>query len=440
MKTSNYNTPKANWLTKLLWKAAGADKYILEKSTYTDHVKYACLGGIVVATGFMAAMAGGYAFYIVFEPRTEAISSVTNMAQNVITATQDSLSNVVAQQPLVDTSSEDNIHTPTSIMSIIFGIIWGLIIFNIDRFIVASTGKGDGTEAITWDEIKGAVPRILMGMIIAITISKPVEIRMFKTEIDVELHKEQAREYTENIKLAEINNRPLIDEIKGKIAECKGEISEKKEELTIKERDYTQEMDGYGGTGRKGIGPIAQKKKEIRDRVLLEFQELKKEKEAEIFVLAEELKVAELKLAREKSKAQVVANSLNGLLRRLQIAHDLAGWKITLFITLLFMAIELTPIFFKMMLIKSPYDFMSDNIKSLMKAEQGIEIKYDFYEDKSGVQKDLVVNHQADLLLKEKIKLLQAQNEMNELVVENWKNEEIKNIKKDPGAFVDKKV
>ena len=34
----------------------------------------------------------------------------------------------------------------------------------------------------------------------------------------------------------------------------------------------------------------------------------------------------------------------------------------------LFMAIELTPIFFKMMLIKSPYDFMNDNVKALIKA------------------------------------------------------------------------
>ena len=31
-----------------LWNAAGADSYILERSTYTDHVKYACLGGIVL--------------------------------------------------------------------------------------------------------------------------------------------------------------------------------------------------------------------------------------------------------------------------------------------------------------------------------------------------------------------------------------------------------
>ena len=63
---------------KIFWDAAGADHYILEKSTYSDHIKYACLGGIVVATGFMAAMAGGYAFYIVFGQEVVSLSGVEN--------------------------------------------------------------------------------------------------------------------------------------------------------------------------------------------------------------------------------------------------------------------------------------------------------------------------------------------------------------------------
>ena len=33
---------------RFLWNAAGADSYILERSTYTDHVKY-MFGGIVLA-------------------------------------------------------------------------------------------------------------------------------------------------------------------------------------------------------------------------------------------------------------------------------------------------------------------------------------------------------------------------------------------------------
>mgnify|MGYP001456523488 FL=1 len=66
MKRDFYTTPKSNLLMRFLWSCAGADPYVLERSTYTDHVKYACLGGIVLATGFMAAMAGGYAFFIIF--------------------------------------------------------------------------------------------------------------------------------------------------------------------------------------------------------------------------------------------------------------------------------------------------------------------------------------------------------------------------------------
>ena len=63
MKREFYESPKPGKIMQWLWKAAGSDGYILKKSTYSDQVKYACLGGIVVATGFMAAMAGGYAIY-----------------------------------------------------------------------------------------------------------------------------------------------------------------------------------------------------------------------------------------------------------------------------------------------------------------------------------------------------------------------------------------
>ena len=102
------------------------------------------------------------------------------------------------------------------------------------------------------------------------------------------------------------------------------------------------------------------------------------------------------------------------------------------------MSIELTPIFFKMMLIKSPYDFMNDNIKALVRAEKGIEVKYDFYKDKKGIHRDLIINHQSQKILKEKIKLLQAQTELNEVVVESWKNKEIQNIKKNPEDYINK--
>jgi hypothetical protein len=79
--------------------------------------------------------------------------------------------------------------------------------------------------------------------------------------------------------------------------------------------------------------------------------------------------------------AELEVAALDGLLIRLKLAHEKAGWVISLFITLLFVVIELTPIFFKMMLTKGPYDYMDDNIKDLARAESGIEVEYNFYKD-----------------------------------------------------------
>lgn len=84
-ETPYYQSPKPGIIMRLLWKAAGADAYLLSRATYSDQVKYACLGGIVVATGFMAALAGGYAFYTIFEPKTDAVVNKINMvSENVM--------------------------------------------------------------------------------------------------------------------------------------------------------------------------------------------------------------------------------------------------------------------------------------------------------------------------------------------------------------------
>ena len=82
--------------------------------------------------------------------------------------------------------------------SLIFGIVWGLIIFNLDRFIVSSTGKGDGTDKITWREVGQALPRIVIALILGFAISAPLEIKILESEINSELSKYQ-KEYTQKL-------------------------------------------------------------------------------------------------------------------------------------------------------------------------------------------------------------------------------------------------
>ncbi len=408
-----YELPKPGWLMRFFWRCAGADKYLLDRATYTDQVKYMCLGGIVMATGVLAGIAGGYAFYTIFAPKSADVLNKT--------------------KTLVENSEYVGTDTATVIVAAVFGVLWGLMIFNIDRFIVTSTGKGDGTEEITWAEFKGALPRIIMGMIIAITISKPVEIRMFKTEIDLAIKKEQDKEKASGINDAnEIYERKVL-ETKQKLGKIQAEIDKKQDAITDLQLEISREITGKNENG-KGFGPRAT---ELERQVKIQEEQVNKLKETDEFkqVVAEKSKFEKEKLA-AISEAETKAATLDGLLIRIQKAHEIAGLTITIFITLLFMAIELTPIFFKLMLTKTPYDYLSENRDELIKAEHGIETRYDFYKDKSGQERHLTINHQAEKVLFEKAKIIEVQRELSGYAIEKYKDQEKEKIDKNPADYV----
>ena len=356
-----YITPKSNAVMRFLWKAAGGDKYLLEQATYSDQVKYMCLGGIVFATGAMAGLAGGYAFYTIFSPRGSALDTVkekfaTLNQEAIQQMTKDAIASFHTQEILVP------------ILSIVFGIIWGLIIFNIDRFIVTSTGKGDGTEKITWEEFKGAIPRILMGAIIAITISKPVEIRMFKTEIDSKLYEKQLELQKEFEKKTTANFEERLKVVEGDLGKVGLERNDLNERIKNAEKEYIDQLNGRVPGSIPGDGKLAGALKRKLDDLTQQLDRFDQ-------INGDKIKEADKKrkeILNEKdialSKNVEVANGLDGLLERIKISDEVAGFWISLFITLLFMAIELTPVFFKLMLTKTPYDYLAENRDELIKA------------------------------------------------------------------------
>ncbi len=396
MNPENYQTPDPGKIIQLFWKAAGADQFILKRSTYSDHIKYACLGGIVVATGVMAAIAGGYAFYTIFSPKGEMSDLIT--------------------------------HWPTAILSVIFGTLWGLMIFNIDRFIVTSTGKGDGTEAITKQELIGALPRIIMGMILALTISKPVEIRMFQSEIEAELYskkQEQLNIYRQKI---ESNFIPSINAIQKDIDDY-----QKKIDLTyLSYQDKYNQWDECTKT-RSGNCPHHKAESELAFRV---WEDTKRNIAPIIQSKLKEKEKWQSLMDKGLGNAEEQSKGLDGLLERIKISHEIAGFWISTFITLLFMAIELTPIFFKLMLIKSPYDYMEENIKELIKAENAIQVQYNYYQDKQGIERHLVTYHNARKIIDEKIKLIETQQKLSDEVINNWEQQQQAKIKDDVNSFI----
>lgn len=405
MKREYYELPESSKIMRFLWQCAGGDRYLLERATYSDQIKYMCLGGIVFATGAMAGLAGGYAFYTIFSPKSSDVINKTKLINESI--------NYVP----IDTTSV--------ILSIIFGIIWGLIIFNIDRFIVTSTGKGDGTEKITIDEIKGAIPRIIMGMIIAITISKPVEIRMFQTEINLEVQKEQDKEKNLLIANANSNFDSKVKVVKSKLGKIQTEIENEKKNASNLRVEISKEITGANGNGA-AYGPRAEELE--RQATIIETKIKNLENTPEYKNSLAEIRQYEIEKQHDISDAQKKGAALDGLLIRIKKAHEIAGWTITIFITLLFMAIELTPIFFKLMLTKTTYDYLTENRDELIKADYGIEVKYDYYKDKSGVEKHLVINHEAEKLIYEKMMVSNIQKELIDYAIQKYKEREKQKI------------
>src|SRR5690606_32028134 len=103
-----------------------------------------------------------------------------------------------------------------------------------------------------------------------------------------------------------------------------------------------------------GDGPLSKALEKIKINLVENLNEFDATNRERITELTRSKRKLLQEMDGELAKNQQVAAGLDGLLERIKLAHEIAGVWISLFITLLFMAIELTPIFFKLMLIKSP--------------------------------------------------------------------------------------
>ena len=300
--------PTPGLFTRFLWFCAGADSSLLRRCPMSDWVKYQGIGGIVLATTLLAFVSASYAFYTVFSPKT-------------------------------DTALAVGMDATTYVISAVAGAIWALVIFNIDRFIVSSTGKGDGTEKISWDEMQQAAPRLFMAIIIGVCISAPLEIRILKPEIDAQLELEQ-NEY-----LAELNqySEGLIqkrkDELIGKMDKSQGTLDERRTyfearrlEIAKQRRLLELEAEGKSSKGVAGRGPAWRDKKETLDKMEEELQHDRESHEekaaifnADIDGWEGELSALAADLASAKQSNQRQARHLDGLMKRIHISHEIGG-------------------------------------------------------------------------------------------------------------------
>jgi hypothetical protein len=411
MSTDNYSAElnnKPHWITRFLWWCAGADEYFLKKSPKQDRVKYAGIGAIVFFTGLLAAISGGVAFDTMFGPKVLAgeVSSKLSWIEN-------------------------NFWLPT----LIFGSIWGTLIFNLDRFIVSSTGKGDGTDSITPKEWGQAAPRIIIALVLGFSISKPLEILMLKSEIDVQLGIEQQQKLEEYDKLTYSKYKEQIILIDKDVDKIENERNVLVERQKLAEKEYTDQMQGR--SGKEGYGPRAKQLEELSkgwESKIIEFDK-KNSYQLNSLKMKRDEKIKEQDYELNHINKENV-KKLDGLLARLEISHKI-GFVLGIFITLILLCIEMGPIIFKMMMTKGVYDYMVENNNHRMNVENGIFKEDVIYEAKNGVihmEKYRYLEVESTKLEKERKKV--EQDKINQEVISQWGKLKMDAVKNDPSKFI----
>ena len=296
---------------------SGSDTDILEQCSKGEQNKYAGIGATVFFTAVMAFIAGSYALYTVF----------------------------------------DNLYS-----AIFFGLIWGLLIFNLDRYIISTIKK---TANIT-DELIQAAPRIVLAVIIAVVISKPLELKIFEKEINQVLL-EQKNELTlaNKTQLAE-QFTPSIDGLNSDILTLQQQIDTKEAEVNQLYDTYISEAEGTAGTKLLGKGPVYKEKREKHDALLAELQHLKTYNKEKITSIESEIITLKGDYDTQVAITQPIINNFDGLMARVNALGKLP-WLPSFFIFLLFLAIETSPILAKLLSPKGSYDLKLEDQETAIK-------------------------------------------------------------------------
>jgi len=304
-------------LKKFFIICSGSDTDILDNCSIGEQNKFAGIGATVFFTAVMAFIACSYALFTVFDNLFAAIG---------------------------------------------FGLIWALLIFNLDRFIVSTIKKRNNII----DEILQASPRLLLAVIIAIVISKPLELKIFEKEIN-QLLLEQKNDLTlaNKTQIAQ-QFTPNVKALESDIKALQSQIDTKETEVNALYETYISEAEGTAGTNLLGKGPVYKEKREKHDAALAELQQLKTDNKTKIASIENQIAQLKKDYNTQVIMSQPIIDRFDGLMARVNALSQLP-WLPSFFILLLFLAIETSPIFAKLLAPKGEYDYKLEDAETAVK-------------------------------------------------------------------------
>jgi hypothetical protein len=308
---SNRAIPAMKQLQNFFLFCSGVERSFLERCP-SDTNKYVGIGATIFFTGVLAFFSASYALYTVFG---------------------------------------------SYFMAIGFGLVWGAMIFNLDRYIVLSM-KSNGNW---WRDLLVAAPRLLLAVLLALVISKPLELKIFDKEIQAELVTMEQEVYKQQEDRLKARYQQQIKVEAARIEQLKSEIAEKTAKRDALVKEAVQEADGTGGSGKKNLGPIYRAKKDEADKAQAELEQTLALNQPQIVEKTKAVQALETTVQTEIT--QLKRTRYDGLAARMEALSRLSGKSLailyaSLFITFLFMAIETAPIMVKLISYRSPYDYL----------------------------------------------------------------------------------
>ena len=430
-----------------LW-ASGADLEILKQAP-TDANKYFGIGGTIIFTSLMAAFAGGYAFFTAF--KVEIFNT----------------EGVVIGYTLL-----------SECLALFFGLFWGSLIFNLDRYIVSTFGVGDGKKTISRQELMEAAPRLIMAMLLGFVIATPLELKLFEKEINAEISTQIAIVNNTLIKSGE--NDPILTRLKSERIDLQTNIKNRNKIIEDKRsfweasnKDKNDEWNLGKFSGKRGKGGYYDDLKKIADDAELAYSTTKNsstslnEKDYKVIDdIDVKIKKRESATQSDIQNQKTIQAQNNGLIARLKALDNLmyeevpfyeivegekqlvkvtkektVVWYAKWLITLLFIFIEIAPIMFKMMTERGTYDDILDRIKHEAKVKQlllqsninqEINTAVKVHADKNSQKLNAELIANKDLLES----IASAQAEIAQVAIEEWKKEQLIKVKKNPSTMI----
>lgn len=380
-----------NDVKKLFWFCSGANLSLLKRCP-TESSKYVGIGATVLFTGILAAISAGYALYTVFQSYWG---------------------------------------------SFFFALLWGSMIFNLDRFIVSSIKK----RGEFWQEFKMAIPRLVLAIILALVISKPLELKIFEKEINRKIDSKKSEELIK-AKKALNDGFPEIREREKNIVTLMDEIESKELFRNQKQQEYDFERFGTktsGTTGIAGIGTNAKKKETQLNEAESDLKKTIARNQPKIDQL--EIEIKRLNSLKEKEFFNQKPNidNYDGLAARIDALSVLSSESSSInlaniFLVLLFIAIETAPIFVKLISAKGPYDDLLERhehsienfkIEQMSKLNQKTNERLEIIIESgnNAVREELEGNKN---LMK---RIIEAETELAQELINQWKEVEMEKIK-----------